>query len=46
MLAAINQMLAKQFEITHTTIQLETEACDRAVADASNAGADHWKVSA
>lgn len=46
MLAAINQMLAKQFEITHTTIQLETKTAMGAVADASNAGADHWKVSA
>ena len=45
MLEAVNRLLTKQFEITHTTIQLETEACDRAVVDASNAGADHWKAS-
>lgn len=45
MLAAVNQVLAKQFGITHTTIQLETEACDAAGAvGAANAGADHWKA--
>lgn len=44
MLEAVNQVLTKQFEIAHTTIQLETEACATAVADASNAGADHWKA--
>ena len=44
MLAAVNQLLAKQFEITHTTIQLETQACGTAAAGTSNAGADHWKA--
>lgn len=45
MLAAVNQLLVKQFEITHTTIQLETEACDAGeVVDATNAGVDHWKA--
>lgn len=41
-LEAVELLLAKQFEITHTTIQLETEACIPAVAEAAKAGTDHW----
>jgi cobalt-zinc-cadmium efflux system protein len=43
-LEAVNQLLEKQFEITHTTIQLEAEVCGKGVADAPSAGADHWKA--
>ncbi|RYH65508.1 MAG: cation transporter [Alcaligenaceae bacterium] len=41
-LKAVELLLAKQFEITHTTIQLETEACSPVVAEAEKAGTDHW----
>lgn len=47
LLAAINQLLRAQYEITHTTIQLEIEACNAVgVADVLKAGSDHWKVPA
>lgn len=43
-LGAVNKLLTTQFGITHTTIQLEAEACDTAMTDAS--GADHWQARA
>ncbi|CAN7654324.1 cation diffusion facilitator family transporter [Acidovorax sp. LjRoot129] len=42
---SITQVLAKQFEITHTTIQLETGVCGMASTEASDKGAEHWKAS-
>ncbi|RYF31902.1 MAG: cation transporter [Comamonadaceae bacterium] len=44
LLGVVNQLLTRQFGITHTTIQLEIEACATAVTEGAGAGAGagHW----
>lgn len=45
LLAAIGQLLSKKFDITHTTIQLETSPCiQQEAGDSEGPSKDHWRA--